>query len=204
MPLVYHCPECRIRTCLKGGEYPEECPSLAKITIEEAIETTRHDEYARQVMYVASKIHRDEQGVVRNRIQETIALCKGMQLKKVGVAFCIALGKEARVVCKNLSDSGLMVVPVCCKVGRVGLFDLGVENAPASKTGACNPIAQADLMNENQTELNIIMGLCVGHDILFTKYSKSPVTTLVVKDRANHHNPIAAMQVSAEISDQNE
>ena len=38
-------------------------------------------------------------------------------------------------------------------------------------------------LNKEETDLNILVGLCVGHDSLFYKYSKAPVTTLVVKDR---------------------
>ncbi len=41
--------------------------------------------------------------------------------------------------------------------------------------------------------MNIIMGLCVGHDMLFNKYSEAPVTTLVVKDRVTGHNPTAVL-----------
>ena len=32
----------------------------------------------------------------------------------------------------------------------------------------------------------------MGHDILFTKHSKAPVTTLAVKDRVLTHNPLGA------------
>ena len=48
-------------------------------------------------------------------------------------------------------------------------------------------------MNAEKTELNIVMGLCVGHDSLFNKYSEALVTTLVVKDRVLGHNPAAAL-----------
>ena len=37
------------------------------------------------------------------------------------------------------------------------------------------------------------MGLCMGHDILFSKYSQAPITTLVVKDRATYHNPVTTL-----------
>ena len=37
------------------------------------------------------------------------------------------------------------------------------------------------------------LGLCVGHDMLFNKHSKAPVTTLVVKDRVTGHNPVAVL-----------
>ena len=46
---------------------------------------------------------------------------------------------------------------------------------------ACNPVLQAQLLNEAGTELNIVMGLCVGHDSLFYKHAKAVTTTLVVK-----------------------
>jgi len=38
-----------------------------------------------------------------------------------------------------------------------------------------------------------MVGLCVGHDILFQKYSKAPTTTLIVKDRVLAHNPAGAV-----------
>ena len=60
----------------------------------------------------------------------------------------------------------------------------------------CNPIMQAEVLEKEQTELNIMMGLCVGHDILFLKYSKTETTPLVVKDRATGHNPVAVLYQS--------
>jgi uncharacterized metal-binding protein len=44
------------------------------------------------------------------------------------------------------------------------------------------------------------MGLCVGHDSLFTKHSEAPVTTLVVKDRVLGHNPVSALYTVASYS----
>jgi len=60
----------------------------------------------------------------------------------------------------------------------------------------CNPIAQAQLLNQSGTEFNIVVGLCVGHDSLFYRYSDAMVTTLVAKDRALAHNPAAALYLS--------
>ncbi len=57
----------------------------------------------------------------------------------------------------------------------------------------CNPIGQAAILNAEETELNIIIGLCIGHDILFTEHSDAPVTTLAVKDRVLAHNPLGAV-----------
>jgi uncharacterized metal-binding protein len=58
---------------------------------------------------------------------------------------------------------------------------------------SCNPIGQARLLAKADTQLNISMGLCLGHDLLFQKHSCNPVTTLIVKDRPNGHNPLLAL-----------
>jgi uncharacterized metal-binding protein len=57
----------------------------------------------------------------------------------------------------------------------------------------CNPIFQANCLNEEQTDFNVLLGLCVGHDSLFFKYAEAPTTVLAVKDRVTGHNPLAAI-----------
>lgn len=43
------------------------------------------------------------------------------------------------------------------------------------------------------SELNILCGLCVGHDAIFSMLSRAPVITLIAKDRVLRHNPAAAI-----------
>jgi uncharacterized metal-binding protein len=57
----------------------------------------------------------------------------------------------------------------------------------------CNPIYQAKLLNHEKTDFNILLGLCVGHDSLFFKFTEAPTTVLAVKDRVTGHNPLAAI-----------
>ena len=57
----------------------------------------------------------------------------------------------------------------------------------------CNPIFQATLLNEQETDFNLAVGLCVGHDSLFYKYSMAMVTTVITKDRVLAHNPVGAL-----------
>jgi uncharacterized metal-binding protein len=47
-----------------------------------------------------------------------------------------------------------------------------------------------------RTELNLLLGLCVGHDSLFMKHSVAPVTVLAAKDRVLGHNPLAAIHIA--------
>ena len=51
-------------------------------------------------------------------------------------------------------------------------------------------------MNRENTELNVLLGLCVGHDALFFKYAHGPTTVLAVKDRVTGHNPLAPIYVA--------
>ena len=57
----------------------------------------------------------------------------------------------------------------------------------------CNPILQAKILNQAKTDLNVVVGLCVGHDSLFYKYSEAITTTMITKDRVLGHNPAAAL-----------
>jgi len=122
-----------------------------------------------------------------------------MGYRKIGVAFCVALAKEVRVLCDILSDERFDVVPVCCKVGGNKISDMGVESM-RPKGIACNPVAQAFVLNEYKTDINVAVGLCLGHDILFSKYSNTPVTTLVVKDRVLKNNTMQALQATTAAS----
>jgi uncharacterized metal-binding protein len=57
----------------------------------------------------------------------------------------------------------------------------------------CNPAGQADLLNRAGSELNILCGLCVGHDAVFSLRCRAPITTLIAKDRVLAHNPAGAV-----------
>ena len=57
----------------------------------------------------------------------------------------------------------------------------------------CNPLLQAEILNQEKTDLNIVLGLCVGHDALFLKKAEAFSTVLAAKDRVTGHNPLAAV-----------
>ena len=131
------------------------------------------------------------------RVEDTIAFAKLMDYKTIGIATCIGLLEETNRLAAILDAQGFKPLSVCCKTGSIDKLELGVEEddkvRPETFEPACNPVAQALLMNEAKTDMNIIVGLCVGHDMLFSKYSHAPVTTLVVKDRVTGHNPVSVL-----------
>jgi len=131
------------------------------------------------------------------RVEDTIALAKLMKWQKIGIATCIGLLAETDSLAAILKAQGLEPLTVCCKAGSIDKNSLGIAEEDKVRPGtfepACNPIAQAELCNRAETDMNIIVGLCVGHDMLFNKHSKAPVTTLICKDRLLGHNPVAAL-----------
>lgn len=131
------------------------------------------------------------------RLQEIIEFSRKMGYKKLGLAFCTGVHREAKIFAEILEAHGFEIVSVMCKVGKVEKEFIGIEQHQKVRPGEyetmCNPIAQAEVLNAAGTDFNIIMGLCVGHDSLFIKYSKAMVTVFAVKDRLLGHNPMAAI-----------
>ncbi len=134
------------------------------------------------------------------RIEEIIAFANRIGAKRIGIATCIGLIQETRVFVKVLKAHSLIPYTVLCKVGSVDKTEIGIPDELKVKRGSyeaiCNPILQARLLNEQKTDLNVLVGLCVGHDCLFIKHSDAPVTTLITKDRVLGHNPAAALYTS--------
>ncbi len=131
------------------------------------------------------------------RLRETVEMCKRMGYERIGMAFCRALAKEARVVADVFRRFDLNLISVICKCGGFPKTAAGIPDEfyiePGTFEPMCNPVAQARLLNEQKTQFNIALGLCVGHDSLFYRYSEALVTTLVVKDRILAHNPVGAI-----------
>ncbi len=128
------------------------------------------------------------------RVEDTIAFAKLMGYKRIGIATCIGLLDESLRLTAILKGQGFTPVSICCKAGSIDKLELGLEEKNKVRPGtfepACNPVAQAKLLNQQKTDMNVIVGLCVGHDILLTKYADAPTTVLVVKDRVTGHNPV--------------
>ena len=107
---------------------------------------------------------------------------------------------EAKCFSDILRHHGFDIISVLCKNGSIekSYIGIGDENKIEGQCDEimCNPIGQALLLNEHNTDFNVILGLCVGHDTLVMKYLKAPMTTLAVKDRVTGHNPLVALYLS--------
>jgi uncharacterized metal-binding protein len=140
-------------------------------------------------------------GYCRNtRIQEIMDFARRMGATRLGIAHCVGLMEEAKVAREIFLGNGFEVDAICCKVGSIEKEKLGLKDEekvhPGQFEALCNPVAQATLLAKAGTQLNVVIGLCVGHDSLFFMHSRAPVTVLVAKDRVLGHNPVAALYTS--------
>lgn len=122
----------------------------------------------------------------QNRVEELKLFAEKSGIKRIGIAHCIGMTKEAEKLKEKLGDQ-FEVFTVDCKYDGIKSSELLDDDQV--KGTSCNPVGQAKYLAKYNTELNISFGLCVGHDILFNMKSKAPATTLIVKDREHRNNP---------------
>lgn len=190
------CVDCGILNCHKGeSEYPDFC--LTAELSDETVEKVRRlyeEEENHKVSVISAQIE-NEFYQKYTRVEEVVEFSKRMGFRKIGIATCVGLIDESRVLARILIRNGFEVYAAVCKVGSFRKTEVGVPEEDITRTGEimCNPIMQAEILNRYGTEFNVVMGLCVGHDSLFYKYSNALVTTLVAKDRVLAHNPVGAL-----------
>lgn len=195
------CLKCTILRCAveeKNEKAPAFCPTvkysnLVKETTEE-LKLPENQAVNFGWLGLWSRVHHPDkprEAFSWTRVDEIMEYAKIRGMTTMGIATCYALMSESRCLSDILEDNGFNVVSVSCLCGELKPQDLGMPGKVI-----CNPIMQAEVLNREKTELNIMMGLCLGHDILFLRYCKAETTPLVVKDRALGHNPVAALYLS--------
>ncbi|MCP4714888.1 MAG: DUF1847 domain-containing protein [Deltaproteobacteria bacterium] len=178
------CATCKQKLCYQEGK---DCPGLR----DESLDAYDTDEN-RAMMQAAAKL---EAGKIMDmiRVEELMAFAQNMGYSHLGIAFCIGLASEARSLAPII-EKQFNVSSVCCKVCGAEKKDLGLpETKKEGRDSICNPLGQALVLNRAGTDMNILLGLCVGHDMLFTSNSQAPVSTLIVKDRVLANNPAGAL-----------
>lgn len=177
-----NCTECNSKNCLTNN--PCEIKTSSNINVSRSLYS--EDIETSNIYQVTSEIPKNIP-----RIEEVRLFIEKMKIKRVGVAFCKGLQNEAKEIFEFLnSNNETEFFSVICAYEDINKSLANSEAESSTCKITCNPLGQAGLLNDLNTQINITVGLCVGHDILFSKYSKAPVTNLVVKDRVYKHKPL--------------
>ena len=145
----------------------------------------------RSITVAASSLVDNGRAGSLSRLQEIIAYMQGMGYRTIGVAYCYGMEKDATLLREQLTAAGFIVHMVSCTVDRV--LETEVDLNKSKPVVSCNPLGQAAQLNRLGVEFTLLMGLCLGHDILLQKNLAMDFTTFVVKDRVYKHNPIQAL-----------
>ena len=194
-PEEMSCIDCTVKNCDKGDKtYPAFCLTthMDQEILQDALACYAEEEN-HAVMVAAAEVEY-EHYCKYTRVEEIMAFAKKIGAKKIGIATCVGLLKESRTLAAILRKHGFEVYGAACKVGAVPKTEVGIpEECCQIGNHMCNPVLQAKFLYAAKTDLNVVMGLCVGHDSLFYKYSEALTTTGVTKDRVLGHNPAAAL-----------
>jgi uncharacterized metal-binding protein len=195
----FGCAYCATAGSFKGdaSKMPRTCPTLTEVAVSK--NAAPYLEAGRAAkMRAADAAPFDEDGRLRNRVEELVYYAADRGMAKVGIAFCVSLLKEAQALGRMLEAGGLEAELVCCRVGAIDYSEIGLPKKHPEKFAAiCNPVAQARLLNAKHVDLVAQVGLCMGHDLILQEECDAPVTTVVVKDRALDHDPVEALRAAA-------
>jgi uncharacterized metal-binding protein len=177
--------------CADAGCAPSEALARARAAYD--------DPETRRLALAAAQTEADRYPL-ETRVEEVMSFARRLGVDRLGIATCAGLLREARLAQEIFESQGFSVEAVCCKVGSIPKEEIGLADEEKIRPGQfealCSPIGQAMLLNEAGTGLNVLIGLCVGHDSLFFRQSEAPVTVLVAKDRVTGHNPAAVLYTS--------
>ena len=200
-PSCAYCPD-TVRAC-RVGESAERGPGYCPTKVDPGgIDQAagKYDEAEiRRIAQVSAVV--EAEGYCKwTRVEEIRAFAKRMGFKKVGIATCISFVDQAKVLSGILESHGFAVASVACKHGGIPKEELGLKDEEKIRPGQfeaiCNPVGQAELLARAGCELNVVLGLCVGHDSLFFKHATGLTTVLVAKDRVLAHNPVGALNLA--------
>jgi uncharacterized metal-binding protein len=196
------CTICRVQACCDEPgtkRYPAFCPMAQDTDALQEAREAYDDEWTRRLALAAARTEADRYPL-EPRLEEVMSFARRIGAEKLGIASCVGLIQEARMLQEILEANGFQVYSVCCKVGSIPKEEIGLADEekihPGQFEALCSPIGQAKLLNEAGTDLNVVVGLCVGHDSLFFRHSEAPVTVLIAKDRVTGHNPAAVLYTS--------
>ena len=176
-----------------GQKIPQRCPALGnKKALTHAIDEYRRPNSIANRLYGGFSKLVGSGGSKRSRIEHIMEFSRAVGFQRIGIAACAFYLPQIYYLRSILEDHGFSCMGLSCKIGGLTFADIGIPND--SNWILCNPLAQAFILNDFQTELNITVGLCMGHDLIFQSYSNAPVTNYTVKEKISDDNPVATLK----------
>ena len=198
------CIDCAVNNCEQSdATHPAFCPaSTFDLTSNPMLQQQMAEEQNRRIIDAAAFSAHVGHRETLSHLEETVVFAQKFGAKRIGIAACISLAAESRAAAKVFRAQGFDVVGAICKVGCITFGELDVEpDERGPEAVLCNPLYQAQLLNEAQTDLNVVIGLCTGHDALFLKHANAPCTVLTAKDFKFDHCSIRALRPDDESGD---
>lgn len=169
-----------------------------KDVLEEAKRLLEKDEELRRFVVLAALV--EGRGYKKwTRVEEVVEFARLIGARKIGIACCFGLKAEGKILTEVLQRNGFEVRIVLCKCGGMPKEEFGIKDEDKVRPGRfeaiCNSVGQALLLNHEETDLNVLVGQCVGHDSVLIKLLRAPTVVLIAKDRVLGHNPAAALHL---------
>ena len=171
----FSCVDCHVQKCEERPDrsgsregFPQFCvtPEICGEQKEELLKIYSEAKNA-QIMKAAAEVEFEGYGQL-TRVQEIMEFARKIGARKIGIATCVGLIRESQIFAEVLRKHDFEVYGMACKVGQIPKTEVGIPaECEAVGVTMCNPILQARKLNEAGTELNVVVGLCVGHDSLF-------------------------------------
>ncbi len=181
------CTKCSYKGCRNGNPCTGEGESY--------LDEYRDGENRACVKAASALVDNGRAGTL-SRLEEIVEYFFLRGYRKLGVAYCYGLEKEAALLRKYLEKRGIDSAFVSCTVD--GLTEAQLDPDKNDCAVSCNPLGQAHALGKAGVDLTLLMGLCLGHDILLQKHLRMDFTTFAVKDRVFGHDPLRALYASAD------
>lgn len=187
------CVDCAVTACRYGKDnYPAFCLTKAMSEDDKAsvLPLYNDDDINLKYAFWSATVEGTYYGEMA-RVEETMEFARRVDVVKIGLAYCCELKTEAELYAKILDINGFETYMIDCKVGDLDAGE--VFNGQPSGRILCNPVLQAQLLNEAGVDMNILMGLCAGSDALFIKHASAMTTIMINKDRLTCNNPAVTL-----------
>ncbi len=178
-----NCTSCNTKVCRKE-QISCEKESFVK---SEIIEQYQEESHIGVIKAAAKLVDSGRVGTL-SRLEEIIEFAKLMNYQKIGLAYCYGMEQYAKAIETILAAEWFDISAVSCSVG--GLKQSEVNSSSCIHKVSCNPLGQAEQLNAEKVDLSLVVGICLGHDILLNRNLNMDFTTLVVKDRKYNHAPL--------------